>query len=232
VPDIFSEVDEEVRRERMATLWKRFGPVLIGAVVLFIAGMGGKIYWDKWREGERIAESDRYQQALALLEQGDAPAARGILEDLGADSQYGYRLLSRLQLAASLAREGKRGEAIAAFDAISAETDFEPRYRDYAVLMAASLVIDEGNLAEAEERLKPLQSPESPWYFSGRELQGTILQQEQKYDLAEDVFAEILNAEKAPPDMKARAQEMLLVIEAAKPLAGDGENVADQADGE
>jgi hypothetical protein len=236
VPDIFSEVDEEVRRDRMLKLWKRFGPILIGAVVLFIAGMAGKIYWDQWREGLRIAESDRYQRAVALMTQGDADAGAPILEDLGKNSKFGYKLLARLQLAAELARAGKRDEALAAYDAIAGEGGAERRYRDYAALMAASLTIDQGDFDGAAARLQPLMAEGAPWAFSAKELYGTALYLKGDIGGAEGVFSELLADPKTPADMQGRAKEMLLVLEAAagaaKPLAGDSEAVADHADGE
>ena len=236
MPDIFSEVDEEVRRERMLKIWKRFGPFLVAAVVTFIAGMGGKIYWDQWRERLRIGESDRYQQALVLLTQGNSAPAKAILEDLGANSKFGYRLLARLQIASNLAREGQRAAALGAFDALAADTDLERRYREYAALMAASLAIDEGELDAALARLQPLMAEEAPWKFSARELYGTALYFKGDFDGAEKAFTALLGDTQAPPDLQGRAQEMLLVLETAprgaKPLAEGGEAVADHADGE
>ncbi len=38
--DIFSEVDEEVRRERLKQLWDRYGIFLIALAVLIVAGIG------------------------------------------------------------------------------------------------------------------------------------------------------------------------------------------------
>ena len=39
--DIFQEVDEEVRRERLEQLWKRYGIYIIAAVLLVLACVGG-----------------------------------------------------------------------------------------------------------------------------------------------------------------------------------------------
>jgi hypothetical protein len=41
VSDIFSEVDEEVRRERLKKLWERYGGLLIAACVLVVVAVGG-----------------------------------------------------------------------------------------------------------------------------------------------------------------------------------------------
>ncbi len=39
--DIFNEVDEEVRRERLKSLWERYSLFIIAVAVLVVAGIGG-----------------------------------------------------------------------------------------------------------------------------------------------------------------------------------------------
>ena len=41
VSDIFSEVDEEVRREQLKRLWERYGIYIVAAAILFVAAVGG-----------------------------------------------------------------------------------------------------------------------------------------------------------------------------------------------
>src|SRR5258705_10124794 len=48
VSDIFTEVDEEVRREQLKKLWERYGNYVVAAVILVIAAVGawgGRGYW-------------------------------------------------------------------------------------------------------------------------------------------------------------------------------------------
>lgn len=227
MPDIFSEVDEEVRRERLTRLWKRFGPWLIASVVLFIAGVAGKLSWNHWREEQRRAESDRYQSALVQLNQGETATALVTLQDLAEDSDFGYGMLARLQIASALAREGKRKDALKAFDRLAADDSVERHYRDYAALMAASLTIDEQAFDDALARLQPLMSAGATWEFSARELYGTALYLKGDYRSAEKIFSDLLEGETTPPDLASRAKEMLMVLETEEPLAGVQPIVAD-----
>lgn len=229
MPDIFSEVDEEVRRERLTRLWRRFGPWLIAALVLFIAGVAGKLYWDHWREGQRRAESDRYQSALRQLNQGETDAALVTLKDLAEDSNFGYGMLARLQIASSLAREGKRQDALRVFDELAADDSINQRYRDYAALMAATLTIDEQAFDDALARLQPLMNAGAPWEFSARELYGTTLYLKGDYQSATKIFSDLLQGENTPPDMASRAKEMLMVLETVQPVAGTQSDLVDPA---
>ena len=46
--DIFQEVDEEVRRERLMQLWKRYGNFVIAAAVIVVLGVGGWRGYQWW----------------------------------------------------------------------------------------------------------------------------------------------------------------------------------------
>ena len=78
--DIFHEVDEEVRRERLEQLWTRHRFSLIALAIVVVAGVGG---WRgyQWWEAKKAAEAGaQFEAALALAEQGkheEAEAAFG-----------------------------------------------------------------------------------------------------------------------------------------------------------
>ncbi len=42
--DIFGEVDEEVRRERLQQLWDKYSVYIIIVAVLIVAGIGGLFF--------------------------------------------------------------------------------------------------------------------------------------------------------------------------------------------
>ena len=67
--DIFREVDEELKQEHYKKLWKKFGPTVIGVVVVIVAAVGGYQAWQAWDLDRRLDESDRYAAALALQDQ-------------------------------------------------------------------------------------------------------------------------------------------------------------------
>ena len=47
---LFREVDEEVRKEQIAKIWKRYGNVFVGlsiGIVVAVAGLKGWQYWQR-----------------------------------------------------------------------------------------------------------------------------------------------------------------------------------------
>ena len=68
--DIFQEVDEEVRRERLMQLWKRYGNFVIAAAIVLVLGVGG---WRgyQWWEAKKAAEAGgAFNSAVELLDTG------------------------------------------------------------------------------------------------------------------------------------------------------------------
>jgi len=68
--DIFHEVDEEVRRERLQKLWDRYSIYIIGLAVLIVAGMAAWRGYEWWVAKQAAAAGAQFEQALTLSEQG------------------------------------------------------------------------------------------------------------------------------------------------------------------
>ena len=43
--DVFKEVDEDLRREQLKSIWDRFGAYIIGAAVLIVVATAGYRLW-------------------------------------------------------------------------------------------------------------------------------------------------------------------------------------------
>ena len=141
--DAFSEVDEEMRHEKLKALAKKFGPILVGAIVLFIGAMGGQVYWEAHIKETRIAESKSYHAAMAQLADGNSIKALEGFAALAVGSKYGYGLLSRLQVASYYSKDGKMDKALSTYDAIAADGNVDDRFRDFATLMSAGILLDQ-----------------------------------------------------------------------------------------
>jgi len=229
VADLFKEVDEDLRREKLEKLWKKFAPLIIGFAVLFIGGMAGQVYWADLEEQERIAESDRYQAALLEITTGRQSEALEALQGIAATSKHGYDLLAELQAASLLIQGGRVDEGLATYDTISSNSDFDRRYRDYAALLAAMVVLDQAQYDEATVRLEPLAGGAGSWAFSARELLGLMAMEKADWAAAEATFLQLSLDLDAPEELQGRAREYLQMIDVKKPQTSliDGEPLAE-----
>lgn len=227
--DLFKEVDEDLRREKLEKLWKKFAPLIIGAAVIFIGGMAGRVYWLDYQEQQRIAESDRYQAALLELTTGREREALDALQGIAVTSQYGYDLLADLQAASLLIQERRVDEGLSTYESISSNADFDQRYRDYAALLAGMVVLDQTRYDEAAVRLEPLAYGAGYWAYSARELLGLMAMERKDWAGAEATFLEISLDPEAPAELQGRAREYLQMIDVKKPQTSliEGEPLAE-----
>jgi predicted negative regulator of RcsB-dependent stress response len=54
----FKEVEENLRRDQLQDFFKSYGKWLAAAVVLFLAAVGGWIYWDQRQQEQSAAQSE------------------------------------------------------------------------------------------------------------------------------------------------------------------------------
>ena len=114
------EVSEEVRRDRMFALWKRFGPFVIGGIVLIVAAAA--VY--TWLEDRRAVDAQKAGGALIAASLGGAAETAEAMEVFanGADAG-GAATLARLRAAGAHVLAGDRDAAIAAFEQVSLAAD-------------------------------------------------------------------------------------------------------------
>jgi hypothetical protein len=169
VSDIFQEVDEEVRRERLEQLWKRYGGVIIaGALVVLacIGGWRGYVYWEQRKAAEAGAA---FEAASTLADEGKHAEAEAAFARLATEGTTGYRVLSRFREAAQLAMRDPKA-AVGAYDALAADASLGRPMQDLAAVRAGLLLIDSAPYAELSTRLEPLTAADRPFRHSAREM--------------------------------------------------------------
>ncbi len=167
--DIFSEVDEEVRREQIKKLWERYSNYIIAAavvVVLAVAGWRGYQYWQARLAAQAGAA---YDAATQLAAQGKHDEAEAAFAKVAADGTAGYRVLARLRAAAETGERDPK-TAVAEYDSIAKETAGQPSLSDLAAIRAAFLLVDTAKLDEMTQRLDSIAQQNGPYRHTAREL--------------------------------------------------------------
>jgi len=207
------EVDEELRRDQIRALWDRYGVAIVAAcvaIVLITAGYRGYVWW---QERQAAQSGDRYIAALQAAEAGDLDKAQAELASLARDGSGGYAVLARLRSAALAADAGDAPAAIAAFDAIAADPQVEPAYRDLARVRSGLLALGAGDLDGAAQRVEGLAVGGSPWRHAAREVLGTVAFQKGEMERAREHFSAIQADVEAPQALQERAGVMVALID-------------------
>lgn len=210
--DIFQEVEEEIRRDRFAALWKKYGAFVIGGCVAIVAGTAGWVAYREWRESQRLELAASYSAAAELAQKNQPAQAADAFAALAERAGGGYGVLARLRQAATLAEAGDRTGALAAYDQLAADSGADQEYRDLARLLAAMLLADSGDAAEVDRRLAPLLNPHSPWRNSARELQGVVAMRDGRLEAARESFQAVLDDSTASGTIRARVQQLMQAV--------------------
>lgn len=167
--DIFQEVDEEVRRERLQQLWNRYGHFAIAGCVLIVLAVGAWRGYQWWEAKQAAIASAKFDAAAQLAESGKFAEAQAAFADVAKDGTAGYRSLARLREAAALAEKDAKA-AVAAYDALAADASLGQPLQDLAIVRAGLLLVDTAPLAEMTRRLEPASGATAPFRHTAREL--------------------------------------------------------------
>jgi hypothetical protein len=207
--DIFREIDEELRRDRLAQIWKRYASWIIAAAIALVAATAGVTFWREHQRSQRQAAGVEYTNALSLAHAGKPEQAIEALSKLGTGASDGHGLLARFEVATLKAQAGDKAASIAAYQAIADDGAVDPIYRDLATVLAALDGIDEGEPAAIIAKLQPIATGNGPWRASALEI--TALAQLKSGDKAAalETYKRLADDLEAPSGLRARAAEMV-----------------------
>jgi hypothetical protein len=167
VVDIFDEVDEDLRAERMARFARRYAIGFMVLAVLLILGVAG---WQIWLWQRNQADAKAATAFITVLdkagERGSAAERQALARDFGAvaaSAPSGYATLARLNQASLLADAGQLGRAETIWDGLMEDGSLNPVLRQVATLGWAAHEIDTAEPSLIQARLEPLSAEGNPW---------------------------------------------------------------------
>ncbi len=146
------EVSEEVRRDRLFNLLRRYGWIAAALVVLVVGGAAFNEFRKTSDRAEAQARGDALLTALEQSEPGEA------LADVASDGSVPALMLA----AAALEEEGKLEEAATQLDLLAVTQDAPAIYRDVATLKSVMLRAETLSADDKRARLTQLTAPGNP----------------------------------------------------------------------
>lgn len=210
--DIFKEVDEELRRDQAAKLWKKYGGYILAAAAVVVLGMAGLQAWRYYDLSRRKEISDRFAAALYQVTAGNKTAGLEEFTGFADASASGYRGLAAFEQARMLADSGDAAGAIAIWDRIAADGAMGEGFRNTATLLSVLHQIDETDPATLRGRLEPLAVEGRPFRASANELLAVLSLREGDQATARDLYSKITDDRSAPAGLRARAAQMLAAL--------------------
>ncbi|QBF33259.1 tetratricopeptide repeat protein [Thalassococcus sp. S3] len=202
------EVTEEVRRDRLFGLLKRYGWIAVVAIL----GIVGAAAWSEYQKAQDLRAAQELGDALIAAVDTDSVEDRATaLADVEPDSTGGKAIASFLTAAAH-ADAGETDAAVDLLNQIASTGDLPQIYRQIATFKALALQAETLPPADRRLQLEALAQPGAPLRLLAQEQLALIDVEEGDAPAAIEKFQAILEDAEATSDLQQRARQAIVAL--------------------
>ncbi|MCD8494080.1 MAG: hypothetical protein LRY39_01445, partial [Alphaproteobacteria bacterium] len=157
--DLLQEVDDMMRQEKLAKLWREHGNFIIGVILAIILATALVSAYKSWNSHVRQSQTTALMEALEKPDFAEnAPEA---LKDL----RPGLKSIGLLNAAGKALKDKKPEEAAALFKTVAEDSSTPGDLADFALIMEMRLAKPAEQAAFLPKLEKIAGSSSSPWRF-------------------------------------------------------------------
>ena len=205
--DIFAEVDEAMKQERLEKLWKDYGGFIIGFLTIVVLGTAANAGYTSWKTASNIKSTDLY---LGIAQKTNYTADEII--QIAPKLNSGIKSIALLSAAHREYQDGNTQKAVEIYKQITADTQHDPSM----IYLAQYMVTSHDAEKSQEEKLQQftaMSSDENNPYRYRAYLDAAMLEAHLNNDFtkARSYFNIIAKAEFVPQTIKQKAQSLDIV---------------------
>lgn len=203
------EVTEEVRRDKLYALYRKYGWVALLSVVLLVGGAA----YNEWRKANARSEAQAAGDALlAALADETAEGRATALTALDLPEEPGRRAVIMLLQAGAAAEADNVSGARDILDRLSDDASVPSRFRDLAVLK--STILSAGDVAPEDRisRLSAIAVPGSPYRLLALEQIALAEIERGDHDKALETLRTITEDAAVTQDLRARVSQLIVAL--------------------
>lgn len=207
--DIFHEIEEDLRRDQAAAIWKKYGSYMVAAALVVVLAVAAHWGWKEYSARQQLQASADFLAAAAATDLQQREAA---LTAIAADGGT-YGVLARFRLAETAIEAGDKEKARGMLGEIGNEQGADKALRDLATIQAALLELEIGMPANAADLVKDLTQEGESYRLSALEITGLAALAAGDKETAKATFEAVKKAaqeEAAPGSGFAQRADQLL----------------------
>lgn len=209
--EIFSEIDEDLRRERLKKLWERYSIFIVIGAILIIASVGGWRGYEYLQAKQAAEAGSAFEAAVTLSEEGKHAEAEAAFTKIAGGTSKGYVGLAALRAAAEAAARDPQAAA-KLYDAISTNPGVPASEQDLGRIRAAALLMETEPYDAMRKRLEPAMGPDRTYRHSARELLSLSAWRANDVVAARQWLDMIGNDPQSPAGMRSRAEALQALL--------------------
>ena len=209
--DIFQEVEEDIRSDKVRSIWKKYRVYIILLLLLVVCSVGIKSFWDYYKLKNLETRSENYFKAVDLINED---GIRGI-QELATFSEHNggnenYLTMISNFTEAALRRNNNDLKNSLEIYSIIIDGDVDITYKDYAKIQSAEVLMELKNYKEAKVFLSEVTG--SLFSNIAKEYTGYIELYEGNTSKAKDIFQEVLDDASVQNTIKDRIKEIFVTL--------------------
>jgi hypothetical protein len=196
--DVFDEINDDLRREKLNQFWKENGSWIIGGALGAVLLTGAMTAWRTW-------EYSRDAAATTQLARLTDAADWSKVESFAASSDKNHAMMARFMAADAYLEKHQTDKAIALYNDIAATSGLDKTWRDLARIHSLSLRLDKDPPEALAKELAALSGSKDVWRYTALEMQALLAARQGHMQDAANILASITADPQAPEDMRQRA---------------------------
>lgn len=134
--DIFDEVSEELKQDKLIQIWKKFSKYILSFFVVIVISLAFYHFYSAWNENKIEASSEQFFNALEKLENKRYIESSKIFLKASNEKNEGYRILSLFGLAETNYKNGNIKEMSLNYKSIYEDDSIDLYYRNLSRILS------------------------------------------------------------------------------------------------
>lgn len=202
------EVNEEVRRDRMFVLLKRYGWIAVVAIFAIVGGAA----WSEYQKAQVTAQSEKLgDEIIAALASNEASERAGALSEVKALTPGGAAIVQLLMSAAQVDSDQTEA-AVSGLNDIASNGELQEIYRQIAAFKALTLQTTTLSAEDLRIQFEALAKPGAPLRLLAMEQLALVDITEGQTEAAIAQLQEILQDAEAGRDLQQRASQLIVAL--------------------
>jgi hypothetical protein len=202
------EVNEEIRRDRMFVMLKRYGWIAVLAIFAIVGGAA----WSEYQKSQVMAQSELLgDDIIAALASNDTAERASALSEVSAQTPGGAAIVQFLTSAAQ-ANSDQTEAAVKGLNDIATNGELDEIYRQLAAFKALTLQADTLPAEELRIQYEALAQPGAPLRLLAMEQLALVDITEGQIDPAIAQLQDILQDADAGRDLQQRVSQLIVAL--------------------
>lgn len=206
--DLFTEIDEELRRQKLQNLWKEYGKTIIACAVILVLTTAG---WNLYQYAKKKNQTAKTTALIEAVAAADNSQNIDELLALGARSKGAFRMISLFQAANVARKAGQTENLYNILEQIAQDRRVDETYRHLAKLMKLQHMAEDKEIAAADLLQQTddfIAMKNNVWAPFALELKAQLHARERDYDAAIAALDSIQSMAETPLELYGRSVKL------------------------